>query len=114
MMSKQNDEGPVQKKIRTLLGDVLTPIHLEVENESHTHSVPAGSETHFRVFVVSTKFESLSRVARQRLVNDALKDLFASGLHALSQKTLTPLEWSELGADVEFSSPPCIGAKKTN
>jgi BolA protein len=111
-MSQTSSEGYVEKKIRTLLSEALKPLHLEVENESHMHSVPAGSESHFRVLVVSAQFEGLSRVARQRLVNDALKDVFASGLHALAQKTLTPNEWDEIDNEIEFASPPCMGGSK--
>lgn len=100
--------GPMESKIRTKLEAEFQPVYLELENESHRHSVPQGSESHFRLFLVSAKFEGLSRIARQRLVNEALKDEFASGLHALTQKTMTPMEWSEAGV-VEMSSPPCYG-----
>ena len=41
---------------------------------------------------VSAVFEGQNRVARQRLVYDALKDEFAGGLHALNVKAMTPSE----------------------
>jgi len=87
------------------------PVYLEVENESHNHSVPKGSETHFRVYVVSEKFEDIARIQRQRLVNETLKAELAGGVHALTQRCLTPMEWSEGGA-VEVASPPCYGGSK--
>ncbi len=105
-------QGPVETQIRDRLGIALQPTHLEVENESHSHSVPRGSETHFRVLVVSEKFIGINRVQRQRLVNEAVKDLFDSGLHALAQRAYTSDEWTELGSEIEITSPPCMGGSK--
>lgn len=51
--------GPIEKAIREAIVDELQPIHYEVVNESYMHNVPKGAETHFKVLVVSTKFESL-------------------------------------------------------
>ena len=50
--------------IEAKLRDAFAPAHLEVVNESHMHSVPKGSETHFKVVVVSDRFEGLSPVKR--------------------------------------------------
>lgn len=60
------------------------PTHLEVINESNMHNVPKGSESHFKVVVVSMDFENLSLIKRHRMVNDVLKDELAGGVHALS------------------------------
>lgn len=51
--------GPIKTAITEALAAKLDPIHLEVVNESYMHNVPTGSETHFKVLVVSEKFESL-------------------------------------------------------
>lgn len=51
--------GPIEKAITEAITAKLEPIHLEVVNESYMHNVPKGSETHFKVLVVSGKFESL-------------------------------------------------------
>ena len=51
--------GPIANAITTALTESLEPIHLQVINESHMHNVPKDAETHFKVLVVSTKFESL-------------------------------------------------------
>lgn len=51
--------GPIEQAIREAITEQLDPIHYEVINESYMHNVPKGSETHFKVLVVSTKFESL-------------------------------------------------------
>ncbi len=69
---------------------------IEVKDESHLHAGHAGAreggESHFRVRVISDKFEGISRVARQRLVNDALKEELAGPIHALAMQTLTSAE----------------------
>ena len=91
----------------------LKPVHLEVVNESHMHSVPANSETHFKVTVVSDQFEGKMLVARHRLVNDILKDEFSGGVHAMALHTRTPDEWFDQGGAVP-DSPQCMGGSKSS
>lgn len=55
-------------RISQKLTTSLTPTHLEVFNESHMHSVPPNSETHFKVVVVSEIFEDKKLLDRHRLV----------------------------------------------
>lgn len=50
---------PVETLIRTKLSKMLDIKHLDVINESYMHNVPKGSETHFKVVVVSEKFDGL-------------------------------------------------------
>lgn len=76
------------------------------------HNVPRGSETHFKVLVVSAAFENQSRVGRQRLVNEALAGEFKLGLHALTQMTLTPSEYESKKENLNFISPECMGGSK--
>ena len=105
--------GPIQKEIEARMTAAFQPEHLELENESHTHNVPKGSESHSRLVIASQKFEGQSRIQRQRMVNEVLKDLMApGGIHALTQKTLTPQEWRELGTSSDFVSPNCLGGSK--
>jgi stress-induced morphogen len=101
-----------QQSIQEKLSLALAPIHLDVENESRMHNVPAGSETHFKVVVVSDAFEGLGLVDRHRRVNAALADELRNGLHALTIRALTPAQWSEQGA-AGFTSPPCLGGSKS-
>ncbi len=97
-------------QIEAELTAALHPTHLAIENESHQHSVAPGSETHFAVTVVSDAFEGLPLVRRHRTVNAALKDVFASGLHALRIRALTR---AELDAEpVGLDAPPCLGGSK--
>lgn len=88
----------------------LRPRHLEVVNESHMHSVPKGSETHFKVLVVSEAFDGMGPVDRHRTVNALLKHELATGVHALSLRTLTPAQWEKDA--VPFESPACLGGSK--
>lgn len=90
----------------------LTPVHIQLENESDQHAGPSGRETHFKLLLVSAAFEGLSRIDRQRKTNDLLKSEFQSGLHALTQRLLTPAEWEKSKAELDFVSPDC-GHKKT-
>ncbi len=88
--------GPIQHAIATRLIADLNPTHLEVLNESAQHRGHMGDdgsgESHFRVVVESAAFTGLSRVARQRLVNQALAELLRDHVHALAMKTLAPGE----------------------
>ncbi|MEN0057414.1 MAG: BolA family protein [Bdellovibrio sp.] len=95
-------------RIRDILQGALSPVHMELENESFKHAVPPGSESHFKVLIVSDKFTGLSRLDRQRLVNELLQAELKTGLHALAQKTLTPQEW-EAQKSLSFESPDCLG-----
>ncbi|XP_065095971.1 bolA-like protein 1 [Paramisgurnus dabryanus] len=101
---------PVEATIRTKLTQSLTPEHLEVLNESHMHAVPPGSESHFRVLVVSPKFEGLSLLQRHRLVNEALKEELSTCVHALAIQAKTPQQWSSNPSLAK--SPPCLGGSK--
>ena len=86
----------VSESIQQKLTTALAPQRLEVIDESHLHAGHAGAreggQSHFRLVVVSTSFEGLSRVARQRLVNDLLREELSGQVHALAMKTLTPQE----------------------
>jgi BolA protein len=100
-----------QERIQDKLATGLATVHLVVENESHNHSVPKGSETHFKVLVVSTEFEGLGAVERHRRVHALLSDELKKGLHALTLRALTPTQWESEGA-AGFQSPECLGGSK--
>jgi BolA protein len=84
----------VADTIRQKLTERFAPSRLVVIDESHRHAGHAGArpegETHFAVTITSAAFAGVSRVARQRLVYDTLKQELASGVHALSLTTLAP------------------------
>lgn len=85
------------KAIEDTLRDKLEARHIQVIDQSVLHEGHPGSQGgggHFQVLVVSDRFHGLSRVAAQRVVYEALGDLMADEVHALSMRTLTPEEWS--------------------
>ncbi len=86
----------VAQTIRDKLRQALDPSHLEVVDDSGRHAGHAGArqggESHFNVVVVSERFAGLSRVARQRLVYDLLREELAGPVHALSVIARAPGE----------------------
>jgi BolA protein len=84
--------------------------HLEVVNESGNHNVPPGSETHFKVVLVSDDFDGERLIARHRAVNETLSEELAGGVHALALHTYTAAEWQARFGDAPMS-PPCLGGK---
>jgi BolA protein len=91
---------PGSMAVRDLIAGKLTtafaPQHVEVVDESHLHAGHAGhrpgGETHFRVYIVSESFRGKSRLERHRLVNTALADELAGGVHALAIHASAPGE----------------------
>jgi len=88
--------GPIAQAIATRLTAALAPTQLEVINDSahhHGHMGDDGSgESHFTVVVESPRFVGLNRVARQRLVNQALAELLRDHVHALAIRARAPGE----------------------
>ena len=80
---------PTAAHLQARLQDKLAPTRLEVLDESYQHAGHVGANdtgvgTHFRVRIASHLFTGKSRVARHRLVYDALQDFIDQGLHALA------------------------------
>lgn len=100
-----------QSTIQTIIQNSLNPTHLEVINESDNHNVPPGSESHFKLVVVSDEFAGKMLVARHRMLNHLLKDEFNAGLHALALHTMTPAEWQAKNQQAPVS-PECLGGSK--
>ena len=77
-----------QERITRTLAEAFRPARVNVVDESHLHKGHAGhrpeGETHFRVRIASEAFAGRSRVDAHRMVNAALADEFARGLHALA------------------------------
>jgi BolA family transcriptional regulator, general stress-responsive regulator len=100
----------IEDDIHTKIATALQPQHLEVINESNNHSVPPGSESHFKLVIVTTAFNDKTLVARHRIINKLLADELAGPVHALALHTLTPAEWAAAGTAPV--SPPCMGGSK--
>lgn len=101
----------IQRQIEEKLRKGFEPLHLEVANESHMHNVPAGSESHFRVVLVSEQFEGKPLIQRHRAVNRILGEELQGGVHALALHTMSPEEWFDKGGEAP-ESPPCLGGGK--
>jgi len=102
----------VAQIINDTLVDALEPVHLDVINESSSHNVPANSETHFKVVIVSNHFAENSLVQRHRTINKLLAEQLSGPIHALSLHTHTESEWLKRGGVVP-DSPPCRGGGVT-
>lgn len=103
----------VEQQLREHLSQEFAPERLELENESHQHSVPANSETHFRLVMVSSHFAGKRAVARHQLVYAAVSELLAGPVHALAMHLYDPDEWAS-NAKAPTESPPCLGGSKAD
>ncbi len=102
----------IQTQIEQKLRAQFAPLHLEVNNESHMHDVPEGSESHFRVVLVAQQFEGKPLIQRHRAVNAVLDQELKGQIHALALHTMTPEEWFAKGGEAP-ESPPCLGGGKS-
>ena len=86
----------VEAQIRQRLEEALAPQRLDIMNDSAAHAGHAGDngtgESHFSLFIVSDAFEGKNRVARQRMVYQALGDLMQGTIHALALRMVAPSE----------------------
>ena len=76
-------EKVIEKKIKEIINDTLHPSVLSIINESFMHNVPKGSESHFKLIVVSNEFKELNNVKRHQLVYKTLDEIM-NKIHALS------------------------------
>lgn len=102
----------VQQRIQEQLEARFDCHYLEVANESDQHNVPAGSESHFRIVIVSPDFSGETAIARHRSVYGVLTDEMAGPVHALALHAYTPDEWRQRQAQAP-QSPPCQGGGRT-
>lgn len=101
-------QNTTQSRIESKLLDALAPQFLEVLNESGNHNVPAGSESHFKVTVVSADFDGRRLLQRHRRINEILADELAGSVHAIAMHTYTAGEWQERFGEIP-DSPLCRG-----
>ena len=110
-MSQSLANGKVQSGIEEKLRQSFAPQFMAVENESHNHSVPANSETHFKVVLVSSEFSDKRLVARHQSVYRVLDDELKNGVHALALHLYTEDEWQAKHMSAP-DSPNCMGGSK--
>jgi len=94
--AQRQDRMATRDRIVEKLTRTFAPSGLEVVDESHLHEGHAahrpGGETHFRVHIVSQAFAGKTRLARHRMVNDALASELADRVHALAIHAKAPGE----------------------
>jgi BolA protein len=100
-----------QKRIQAMVSEAVNVAYIDLINESHKHSVPENSETHFKLTLVSHDFDKMSKVARHQKVYGAVSVLMQEGLHALALHTYSPDEWALLKQQIP-ESPDCMGGSK--
>jgi len=99
----------IREQIESKLRATFEPAFLEVVDESYRHNVPAGSESHFKVVLVSDRFAGERFLNRHRMIYSTLTSELATTVHALALHTYTLKEWEGL-QDTLLASPPCRGA----
>ena len=99
-----NTQDTIEQKIV----EAIPILGLEVINESHMHNVPPGSESHFKVVIVSQEFQGKMPVKRHQLVYALLATELREQIHALALHTYTAEEWRSKGQQAP-TTPDCRG-----
>ncbi|PIU00826.1 MAG: BolA family transcriptional regulator [Bdellovibrionales bacterium CG10_big_fil_rev_8_21_14_0_10_45_34] len=94
--------------IEKLLKQEFSPSRLEVIDESYMHSVGPDAQTHFKVVIVSKKFEGVRPVLRHAHIMNLLEKEFQFGLHALSIHAHTEAEFDP---QKNTRSPKCANKR---
>ncbi len=81
-----------ERLIRQRVDESLKPESLELIDDSHMHVGHGAKGGHYSIKVVSNAFEGKGMLQRHRLVYDAVGDLMAGEIHALSIDAKTPIE----------------------
>lgn len=100
----------VQTQIDQRIKNEVDVHYMTLDNESHMHNVPEGSESHFKLVLVTDAFEAKRLVQRHQLVYGILKEEMTK-IHALAMHLYSIQEWDERNA-LAPSSPKCHGGEK--
>jgi len=88
-------DNPRVNMIREKLTAALSPVALEIEDDSHRHAGHAGAAGgggHFNVAITAAAFEGKSLIERHRMVYAAMGDAMQTDIHALSIRATAPSE----------------------
>ena len=96
-------ESIFRKLDESLQNDFITVI-----DESHLHNTPPGTESHFKVVIVSQEFQGKMPVKRHQLVYALLAAELREQIHALALHTYTAEEWQSKGQQAPMT-PDCRG-----
>ena len=94
----------IHNKIADILNKEFNPVSLKIINESFMHNVPHGSESHFKIVVVTDDFNNIPILQRHKLIYKNLNGLMDK-IHALSIHAFSEEEF-ELNP-VILDSPEC-------
>mgnify|MGYP003385404370 FL=1 len=97
----------VQALIEKKLSEGLSPVFLQVDNESYLHNVPENAETHFKVVIAADAFVGQRAVQRHQEIYRLLAEELQKGVHALAIHAYTPQDWQAQGQAP--TSPECLG-----
>ena len=76
-------EKIIENKIKAIINTNLSPSVLNIINESFMHNVPANSESHFKIIIVSDIFKDVASVNRHKIIYKTLGSVM-DNIHALS------------------------------
>jgi BolA protein len=95
-MSKKYELGPIGNKMAEKLVQAFSPSELDIRDDSAKHAGHAGAreggETHFHVRIISKSFEGKSRLERQRMIYQVLREELQDPVHALGIVALSEAE----------------------
>ncbi len=101
----------MKEHISRKLQSAIKLSYLEVINESHLHNVPPGSESHFKVILVSNDFTGKMPVKRHQMVYGILAEELRQDIHALALHTYTDNEWHARQKEAP-ATPDCAGGSQ--
>ena len=96
--------GPIESQIINTLSTSMNLSSLKIINESFMHNVPKGSESHFKIVVVTNDFNNLSIIKRHKLIYKTLDHLM-NKIHALSIQAFNEKEFKS--DPIILDSPEC-------
>ena len=96
--------GPIETQIVNILKTSMNLSSLKIINESFLHNVPEGSESHFKIVIVSSDFINLTMIQRHKLVHKKLDNLMTK-IHALSIHAFDENEFKS--NPIILDSPEC-------
>lgn len=101
----------MRENIISRLNESLQIDYIDVANESHLHNTPPGSESHFKMVVVSDEFQGKMPVKRHQIIYGLLADELREQIHALALHTYTTMEWQARNQTAPIT-PDCRGGNK--
>ena len=103
-MNKESIESTINK----IINESYNPLYIELVNESFMHNVPRGSESHFKLVVVSNIFKNMTLIQRHKHIYSSLKTTM-NNIHALS---INAFDIDEFKLNpTKSESPDCIRKK---